>query len=203
MDTHNEGVLYLPLLNVESEHCALIIEKKLAQIGGINACKVELNNKRAAITVSNNGAVLEAISAIKNLGYDVSIAKGTYPVLGMTCASCASSAETILKNHKGVINAAVNFATGNLYVEYLPNTTDIFDLQKTVQSVGYDLLIKDENEQQRTLEKLNEENQIALQRKTIWAVILSVPVVVIGMFFMDMPYANLIMCACTTRLFFG
>jgi Cu2+-exporting ATPase len=202
MDTHNEGVLYLPLLNVESEHCALIIEKKLAQIGGINACKVELNNKRAAITVSNNGAVLEAISAIKNLGYDVSIAKGTYPVLGMTCASCASSAETILKNHKGVINAAVNFATGNLYVEYLPNTTDIFDLQKTVQSVGYDLLIKDENEQQRTLEKLNEENQIALQRKTIWAVILSVPVVVIGMFFMDMPYANLIMCACTTPVIF-
>src|SRR5690606_9028693 len=32
-----------------------------------------------------------------------------------------------------------------------------------------------------------------LKTKTIWAVLLSLPVVVIGMFFMDMPYANEIM----------
>src|SRR5690606_15778861 len=60
-------------------------------------------------------------------------------------------------------------------------------------SVGYDLLLEDANTQQETLETIHAENFQKLKNKTIWAVILSLPVVVIGMFFMDMPYANEIM----------
>lgn len=119
--------------------------------------------------------------------------KNTFPVLGMTCASCASSAESIVKHQKGVLNAAVNFATGNLMVEYLPSTTDAFVLQKAVQSVGYDLLLEDESKQQETLEVLHAQKFKQLKNKTIWAVILSLPVVAIGMFFMYIPYANEIM----------
>ena len=62
--------------------------------------------------------------------------KDTFPVLGMTCASCAGSAESIVKHEPGVVNASVNFATGNLTVEYLPNLTDALKLQKAVQGVG-------------------------------------------------------------------
>ena len=61
----------------------------------------------------------------------------------MTCASCAASTESIVKYQEGVVSASVNFATGNLTVEYLPNMTDVSNLQKAVQSIGYDLLIKD------------------------------------------------------------
>lgn len=117
----------------------------------------------------------------------------TFPVLGMTCASCASSAESIVKHQEGVVSSSVNFATGNLTVEYLPDMTDATQLQKAVQSVGYDLLLEDENTQQETLETIHAEKFQKLKTKTIWAVILSLPVVVIGMFFMDMPYANEIM----------
>jgi len=117
----------------------------------------------------------------------------TFPVLGMTCASCASSAESIVKHQEGVVSSSVNFATGNLTVEYLPDMTDATQLQKAVQSVGYDLLLEDENTQQETLKTIHAEKFQKLKNKTIWAVILSLPVVVIGMFFMDMPYANEIM----------
>lgn len=117
----------------------------------------------------------------------------TFPVLGMTCASCASSAESIVKYQEGVVSSSVNFATGNLTVEYLPNMTDAAQLQKAVQSVGYDLLLEDENTQQETLETIHTEKFQKLKTKTVWAVLLSLPVVVIGMFFMDMPYANEIM----------
>src|SRR5690606_13071151 len=44
-----------------------------------------------------------------------------------------------------------------------------------------------------TLEAIHEKNFNRLKTKTIWAVILSLPVVIIGMFFMDMPYGNVIM----------
>lgn len=136
--------------------------------------------------------------ATNNVGYGVSTVKNTFPVLGMTCASCASSAESIVKHQVGVVNSSVNFATGNLTVEYLPNLTDAAKLQKAVQSIGYDLLIEDESTQQETLEAIHEKKFKQLKSKTIWAVILSIPVVLIGMFFMDMPYANQIMWALST-----
>jgi len=199
MATNNhKEIIYLPLEDVESEHCALIVEKGLAQVKGVETHKVELNNRRAAITVADTEAVGEAIKAIKDLGYGVSTVKNSFPVLGMTCASCAGSAESIVKYQEGVVNASVNFATGNLIVEYLPNMTDAAKLQKAVQSIGYDLLIEDETKQQETLEAIHEKKFKQLKSKTIWAVVLSLPVVVIGMFFMDMPYGNEIMWVFST-----
>lgn len=126
------------------------------------------------------------------------IKKGTFPVLGMTCASCAGSAESIVKHEPGVVNASVNFATGNLTVEYLPNMTDAFKLQKAVRGVGYDLLVEDESKQQETLEAIHAQKYQTLKNKTIWAILLSLPVVVIGMLFMNIPYANEIMWVFST-----
>ncbi len=83
----------------------------------------------------------------------------------MTCASCASSAESMVKYEQGVVNASVNFATGNLTVEYLPNMTDPLKIQKAVQAGGYDLLIEDESTQQETLEAIHAENSISLRSK--------------------------------------
>ncbi len=193
MATNSREPIYLPLEGVESEHCALIVEKGLAQVKGIESHKVELNNRRAAITISDNEVVSEAVKAVKDLGYGVTTVKNSFPVMGMTCASCAGSAESIIAQEPGVVNASVNFATGNLTVEYLPNMTNASTLQKAVQSVGYDLLVEDESTQQETLENIHVEKFKKLKTKTIWAILLSLPVVVIGMFFMDMPYADPIM----------
>ncbi len=128
---------------------------------------------------------------ILNIGDNIT--KMTFPVLGMSCASCASSAENIVKHTEGVADASVNFATGNLIVEYNPGVTSVEKIQKAVQSGGYDLLIEDESTQQYTLEAMHDERYRTLKKRTTWAVILSIPVVVIGMFLMNIPYANEIM----------
>ena len=43
----------------------------------------------------------------------------------------------------------------------------------------------------------------ALKRRTVWAIALALPVAVIGMAFMDLPYANYVMwllpCGCSPR----
>lgn len=201
MATNKNEIIYLPLEDVESEHCALIVDKGLSQVKGVESHTVELNNRRAAITVNIDGAISEAVKAVKDLGYGVTTVKGTYPVLGMTCASCAVSAESIVKSEPGVVNASVNFATGNLTVEYLPNMTDVSKLQNAVQSIGYDLLVEVENNQQEMLEAIHIQKFQTLRNKTILAVVLSMPVVVIGMFFMEMPYANEIMWLFSTPVF--
>lgn len=189
----NKTTIYLPLENVESEHCALIVDKGLSQVNGVENHRVELNNRRAVITADDNEAVAEAVKTIKDMGYGVATVKKTFPVLGMTCASCANSAQTITRGVPGVVDASVNFATGNLTVEYLPGTTDPLQLQQAIQSIGYDLMIDEAENQADVLEELHQQKFQQLKSRTIWAILLSLPVVVIGMFFMDMPYANEIM----------
>ncbi len=205
MATKNKDIFYLPLENVESEHCALIVEKGLSQVEGIEMHAVELNNHRAVITVNDIEVVQKAVNEIKDLGYGVTTLKKTFPVLGMTCASCAGSTESIVKYVPGVLSSSVNFATGNLTVEYLPNMTNPTELQKAVQSIGYDLFLENENDQQETLESIHAQKFKKLKTKTLWAVLLSLPVVTIGMFFMDIPYANEIMWLFATPvvLWFG
>ena len=194
----NKEIIYIPLEDVESEHCALIVEKGLAQVKGVESHKVEINNQRAAITVKDEEVVADAVNAIRDLGYGVPTVKASFPVLGMTCASCAGSAESVVRYVPGVVNSSVNFATGNLSVEYFPNMTDANAIRKAVQAGGYDLLIEDESKQQETLEAIHEKKFKQLKNKTTWAIILSLPVVVIGMFFMDMLYANEIMLVFST-----
>ncbi len=124
--------------------------------------------------------------------------KRTFPVLGMNCAGCANSVESTVKRSEGVVEASVNFATSNLTVEFQPELTSAEQLQKNVQAAGFDLLIEENSDTQETLEVIHEEKIKQLKFKTLWAVILSLPVVIIGMFFMDMPYANEIMWVFST-----
>lgn len=198
MSTKDIDSIILPLEDMNSEHCALIIDKGLSQIKGVGSHKVELNNHRAVFEAKDSETVKESIKAIRDLGYGVTTVKQTFPVLDMSCASCAISAESTAQATKGVINASVNFATATLAVEYLPNMTNPGDIQKAVQAVGFDLLLEDESSQQETLEAIHDKKFRTLKKKTIWAVVLSLPVVVIGMFMMNIPYANEIMWVFTT-----
>src|SRR5690606_9246547 len=106
---NNKEIIYLPLEDVESEHCALIVEKGLAQVKGITTHKAELNNRRGAIRVDTSEVVAKAVKAITERGYGVSSVENTFPVLGMTCASCVGSAESIVKYQEGLVDAAVTF----------------------------------------------------------------------------------------------
>jgi Cu2+-exporting ATPase len=124
--------------------------------------------------------------------------KATLPVLGMSCAGCASNTENAVRKAKGVVTSNVNFATGNLIVEYDPKVTNVLEIKKVVQDAGYDLLIEDEEKQQEAIDSIKREQYESLKKRAIWATVLSIPIVVIGMFMMDMPYANLIMWVLAT-----
>jgi len=198
MATTNNTEIILPLEGVESEHCALIVDKGLSKLSGLNAHKVELNNRRAVIQTNNAEIVSQAVHLIKDLGYGVTTIKKTFPVLEMTCASCAVSVESILKSQNGVVAAVVNFANATVVVEYIPGVIEPIDLKKAVQSIGYDLLVEENNDEAKTIENLQLEKFTLLKKKTYWALALSAPLVIIGMLFMNMPYANEIMWLLST-----
>lgn len=131
--------------------------------------------------------------------------KKSFPVLNMSCASCASSVESMAQTVDGIIDASVNFATATVTVNFREGEADPTKLQLALQDIGFDILIEEEDKQQEILEELHEQKYADLKRKTIGAVVLSLPVVIIGMFFMNMPYANEIMLVFSTPvvLWFG
>lgn len=199
METTDRELLHIPLEGVESEHCALIVDKGLKELEGVTTHKVELNNSRAIINETKAFNILpNAVKAIRDLGYGVTTVKKNFPVLNMTCASCAISAQTILESAKGVVGVSVNYANNTAIVEYIPSITNPHELQKAVRSIGYDLMIDETESAHDSLEELHSQKFRKLKMKTIGAVLLSLPVVAIGMFFMDIPYANYIMWAFST-----
>lgn len=126
--------------------------------------------------------------------------KKTFPVLGMTCAACAVSVESMLKSAKGVQNAGVNYANQTAWAEY-DETVKPEELQNAIRGIGYDLIVDAEDPQQ-----VQQDAQLRhyeeLKKRTVWAVILSIPIVVIGMFFMELPYGNWIMMALSIPVVF-
>jgi Cu2+-exporting ATPase len=117
--------------------------------------------------------------------------RDTFPVLEMTCAACAISVESMLKSAPGVKDAGVNFANQSAWVEYDKSVSKPADLQNVVRSIGYDLVV-DVEDPQAVKEESQRKHYEEVKTRTIWSSILALPVVIIGMFFMDMPYGNYI-----------
>jgi Cu2+-exporting ATPase len=97
----------------------------------------------------------------------------------------------MLKATAGVKDASVNFANQTALVEYDPTVAKPVDLQNAVRSIGYDLVV-DVEDPQAIREEAQRQHLIEVKNRTIWSSLLSVPVVALGMFFMDMPYGNYI-----------
>ena len=110
-----------------------------------------------------------------------------FPVTGMSCAACASSVESILSHTKGVQQAEVNFATELVWVEYEESLSPE-DLHEALKKVGYGLLWSDDesgDELAEAQKKAHEEYYYQVKTRTIASILLSIPVVIIGMGFMD------------------
>ncbi|MDR2921429.1 MAG: heavy metal translocating P-type ATPase [Tannerella sp.] len=128
--------------------------------------------------------------------------KTTYPVQGMSCAVCAGRVDKTLNHLPGVINASVNFAAATATVEYDPSSISPETIRKTIQDIGYDLLVEQDDDISDEIAELHEKSIRKLRQQTFWAIILSIPIVLIGMVFMDMPYANEIMWVLSTPVVF-
>ncbi|MDR3061201.1 MAG: heavy metal translocating P-type ATPase [Dysgonamonadaceae bacterium] len=128
--------------------------------------------------------------------------KQSFPVLNLNCASCANTAQNLLNVQPGVIDAHVNFANTTAVIQFDPDVTNPRKLQSALQSIGYDLMVEESENPTEILEKIQTENLRKLRNKLILALVLSVPLVMIGMFFMNLPYAHYIMWVLATPIVF-
>lgn len=125
-----------------------------------------------------------------------------YPVLGMSCSSCALGIEFTIRKLKGVLSADVNYATSVLTVEYLPGLTDSPAIHKAVKALGYDLLRVSEKQEEEKLDNYQEQLVKDLKYKALLSLVLCIPIVYLGMFGMHWEYSNWITAILSTPILF-
>jgi Cu+-exporting ATPase len=119
-------------------------------------------------------------------------------ISGMTCASCARRVERALSRTAGVTEASVNLATERAQVTYDPASVDLADLISAVERAGYGAALPAPAETAEYLapaasappmpdaETLRRQRDLRRrQMKLGLGMALSVPVVLLSMFFMN------------------
>ena len=128
------------------------------------------------------------------------ISKQTFPVTGMTCAACASSVETILMHTDGIHSASVNYASSSVAVSW-DNRITAEGINQALQEVGYGLIIS-KQEVHESVATAQAKNYQQLKQQTLGAAITALPIVVLGMFFMDWEPGRWISLGLCIPLFF-
>ena len=129
--------------------------------------------------------------------------KNTYPVLGMSCASCAAHVDKTLNGLPGVYQATVNYATAVAQVEYNPEICSDATLQSAVQDAGYDLLVDTGEDAADKAEEIRLTRYRKIKRRTMAALLLSLPIMVISMFFEDISSLKYVLWLLATPVVFG
>ena len=88
------------------------------------------------------------------------MARESFPVIGMHCASCAKLIEKKLSNTPGVIAASVNYGSEEATVEYDNTAVDLGKLADAVSETGYKALILPK-EEKISKDELKEQAKIA------------------------------------------
>ena len=100
------------------------------------------------------------------------LAKIEVNVRGMHCASCVTKVEKTIKKFKNVKEANVNLATEKVNIMY-ENSLDLKEVKKEIQKAGYDIDIREKNEDHDHAAMLKEHEIKDLKNKFILSAVLS------------------------------
>lgn len=196
------------IYNIQLKDAVTLQEESLEKVKGVSSAQYDPKQKRVLFTIEEKRAddaaeiLQEVVTAIRQSGGEVVTEKISQPVLNMTCAACASSTQNILSYVPGVISVSVNYGNGKGNIEFLPGIVAPSDMKNSLQEIGYDLLLEEEASSFARVEEIEKENYKKLRNHTIWSILLAIPLVTVGMFFMDAPYANVIMLILATPILF-
>ncbi|WP_455585237.1 heavy metal translocating P-type ATPase [Bacteroides sp.] len=118
------------------------------------------------------------------------ITKKAFPVLNMHCAGCANNVEKTVRKLPGIVDASVNLATNTLSVSYEADKLTPGEIRAAVLSGGYDLIIEEGNLKEERREEAQQQHYRKLKMQVIGAWVFAVPMLLLSMVFMHVPYSN-------------
>ncbi len=137
MTSHNTTTINLSIEGMTCASCVTRVEKSLTDVEGVSNVAVNLTTKRGTIEYNPETAdPKQLITAVQNTGYSVPTTQITFPIEGMTCASCVNRVEQALKAVPEVLIASVILDPGKAVIEALPDI-DQNQLIQAITNAGY------------------------------------------------------------------
>ncbi|XP_077995820.1 copper-transporting ATPase 1-like isoform X2 [Glandiceps talaboti] len=230
-DDHEKIVIDMPLLpelekamiEIQGMTCASCvngIEKMLLKHKGIENVLVALMAGKAEVKYNPELVTpLQIAEMIEDMGFDANVIDddeantGTLEllILGMSCASCVNSIESIVLKKPGVLYASITLATNKGSFKFNPEMIGPRDIMKAIEGAGFDVEIPTKDGQASAM--LRQKKTIKKWRNSfLLSLIFGVPVVIIMMYFMisgnhimlfpGMSLENLLLFVCATPVQF-
>ncbi len=106
----------------------------------------------------------------------------TYPVKGMSCASCSAHVDKALRSVNGVESVNVNLALNNAKVTFDEARCTPTDLQQAVERMGFELIVPTEAETSAATDDEGQDDTAfrTVRRKALGALAVAVPLFVLS-----------------------
>jgi len=105
------------------------------------------------------------------------------PIQGMHCASCVNRIQTNLSKLDGVGSASVNLATESATIAFDESKISIENIKKSIEEIGYQVITTEEDNLEDIKENFEQKEYGILKRDFILSAILTVPILILNMFF--------------------
>ena len=113
------------------------LARTLEAVGGVHRAHVNARGERVHVEYDPARVdVKRLVGAVRDAGFDVGGASLRLKITGLYCAACVDQIEGSLRATPGVLAAAMNAATEEVKVDYLPERVDLKELERAVKSAG-------------------------------------------------------------------
>jgi Cu+-exporting ATPase len=210
--SNRQETVVLDLEGMTCSSCAARIEKALKGVPGVTSAAVNFATEQAHVRFElSRTRPDDLLRAVEGEGYRARIAvrSGAHvmppaadavpqqislKITGMHCASCVARIEGALRQVPGVRMASVNLATEKAVVELDPAGAKGEALVYAVEEAGYGAALsvpKRAGGAEAEARELKRQAEDRLLRRDLWlALVLGIPVALISMLMVPLPYVN-------------
>ncbi len=177
----------LPVLGMTCANCVAAVERSSKKVEGVSDATVNFASEKVTFTydpdlINAQEATTQVIERVERAGYKVPTTTIELPLIGMTCANCATTIERRLNKTDGVLEATVNYASEKAVVTYAPGALSRPELVAAVRKAGYDVVEIEDGEELVDAEAAAREAEIRHQEKRlIVGLIFTVPLFLLSM----------------------
>jgi Cu+-exporting ATPase len=171
----------LPITGMTCANCVATIERNLKKLDGVQTAVVNLASERAAVEYDPAKLGQPAIIArIERAGYGVALGEAVLSIRRLGDETDARRLQKALAALEGVTDAAVNLATEQAVVKYIPTLVSQADLRRAVAAAGFEAIHA--AGEMEDAEQAAREKEIARQRRLlVIGLAFTVPLFVLSM----------------------
>jgi len=138
MKTHTAT---LPIIDMNSPHCAARVEKAITVLPALTASSVDLAAHTATLSDDPTAQVVrDAVSAVRAVGYDLTTDKRLFQTTGITCGGCVNSVTKILSALPDVLAVTVDIPLKQATVETVSGTVSDQSIREALETTAYEFI---------------------------------------------------------------